>query len=341
MNKALLVDRGALIQLATSKGPSSIAVEARIRDYDIIAIETGGASALRNALARKPVGEKLYVVGRDDYQRANDLGADGLPDLLVKVSADHGVQHELRRYAASRSPLVEEKEAILKYVLKLFFLANILKADILFAPYRIDLFTSIMEALGARPSKVQRDGFLHSDIGAQGENSAISGLCSPPISAFAMNGITQTSDPLEKVMKQGHVFLSYCHDNTAQVQQLHDELMLRGMEVWWDKNIKPGQDWKFEISKALREARAVILCLSAEAVGREKSGLFPEALDAIGKYREYQPGSIYIIPVRLSKCAIPMIAIDGTRTLDALQYIDLFPESVWQDSIDNICQALK
>jgi hypothetical protein len=71
--------------------------------------------------------------------------------------------------------------------------------------------------------------------------------------------------------------------------------------------------------------------LSKETADRITTGVYPEVLDAITVYREHPPGSIFLIPLRLSECDIPLIEIDATRTLDRLQYIDLFaPDGVSQ-----------
>src|ERR1700691_3639919 len=103
-------------------------------------------------------------------------------------------------------------------------------------------------------------------------------------------------------MDRTHVFLSYCHDDAAEVELLYDELTAAGEDVWWDRHLKGGQDWKYEIKKAIRSAYAIVLCLSARSSSRKTSGLYPEALDAIELYREYAPGSIFLIPVRLTDC---------------------------------------
>jgi hypothetical protein len=101
--------------------------------------------------------------------------------------------------------------------------------------------------------------------------------------------------------------------------------MRAGERVWWDKDILPGQDSKQEIRNAMKESYAVVLCLSAGLSNRLKSGVYPEMRDAVAAFRQMRPGSIYLIPVRLSKCGIPDIEIDDTRTLDRIQYVDLFP----------------
>ena len=75
----------------------------------------------------------------------------------------------------------------------------------------------------------------------------------------------------------------------------------------------------------MRDAYAVVLCLSKETEARTRTGIYPEAAAAIGALREYAPGGIFLIPVRLSDCTIPPLEIDATRRLDRLQFVDLFP----------------
>ena len=138
-----------------------------------------------------------------------------------------------------------------------------------------------------------------------------------------------------------HVFLSYCRDNGVEVAQIRDDLLNAGEPVWWDQDILPGQDWKFEIRRAMKNAYAVVLCLSAESAARARSGIYPEAMDAIVAYRKYAPGSIFLIPVRLSECEIPLIEIDATRTLDRIQYVDLFPPQKRADGLGRLVTALR
>jgi TIR domain len=146
---------------------------------------------------------------------------------------------------------------------------------------------------------------------------------------------------VEHLMAKKHVFLSYCCDNQAEIRQLRDELVAAGENVWWDEDIQPGQDWKLEIKHAMKDAYAVVLCLSTESAARETSGIYPEAMDAIELYRQYPPGTIFLIPVRLSKCEIPPVEIDSTKTLDRLQYQDLFPSSHYAAGIQKLLQAIR
>jgi len=138
-----------------------------------------------------------------------------------------------------------------------------------------------------------------------------------------------------------HVFISYCHDNTVEVARLRSELLAAGEPVWWDQDIAAGQDWKLEIRRAIKGAYAILLCLSEESEKRKTSGIYPEAAEAIAAYREYAPGSIFLIPVRLSDCEIPPVEIDSTRLLDRLQYVDLFPASKRSSGLTRLLEAIR
>lgn len=142
-------------------------------------------------------------------------------------------------------------------------------------------------------------------------------------------------------MPKKHVFLSYCHDNEKEVSQLHDDLIAAGETVWWDKDLLPGQVWKKEIREAMRDAYAIVVCFSKETEKRTKSGIYPELEDAIKLYREYKPGSIFLIPVRLSQCSIPDIELSDTKTLKSISYVDLFPPSKRRIGLDRLLKALR
>ena len=129
-------------------------------------------------------------------------------------------------------------------------------------------------------------------------------------------------------MGEKHVFVSYCHDNRDDVAQLVEDLENAGEPVWWDEHILGGRDWKEAIRDAMKNAYAVVVCLSPELTEeRYRSGVYPEIRDAIATFRQHGPGHSYIFPVRLAECEVPPIEIDDTRTLERIQHIDLFPES--------------
>ena len=77
-------------------------------------------------------------------------------------------------------------------------------------------------------------------------------------------------------MAKKHVFLSYCRDNKTEIAELRNDLIAEGERVWWDGDILPGQDFRLEIRNAMKDAHAVIVCLSKELAGRSTSGVYPE-----------------------------------------------------------------
>lgn len=141
-------------------------------------------------------------------------------------------------------------------------------------------------------------------------------------------------------MPKDHVFLSYCHENKAEVRQLRKELLDAGETVWWDEDISPGQDWEFAIREALKNSYAVVFCFSEETEARYKSGIYPELYVAIELFREFVPGSIFILPVRLSECKIPLVKIHTNLYLDGLQHVDLFPPSAYAEGVARLVGAI-
>lgn len=138
-----------------------------------------------------------------------------------------------------------------------------------------------------------------------------------------------------------HIFLSYCRENGKDVAALRQDLIDLGETVWWDQELLPGKDWRFAIRQAMEASYAFILCWSREAQDRIRSGIYTELEDAIDFYREYAPGNIFLIPVRLSECELPPIPISGRRTLRDLQYVDLFPPDARPAGLARLIQAIR
>ena len=103
------------------------------------------------------------------------------------------------------------------------------------------------------------------------------------------------------------------------VRRLRDD----GFDPWLDEErLLPGQDWQLEISAAVRQSEVVIVCLSATSVG--KTGYVQKELRRVLDVAEYQPeGRIFIIPVRLEDCSVPL-------GLSRWEYADLFVENGYE-----------
>ncbi len=112
----------------------------------------------------------------------------------------------------------------------------------------------------------------------------------------------------------GLIFLSYASTDRELVLPIHAELERVGLNVWIDhKRLLPGQNWDFEINKALSNADLIILFLSKNAVSR-RGYLQREVKYAIDKMKEKLDDDVFIIPVKLDDCDVP-------ESLSHLQFI--------------------
>jgi hypothetical protein len=73
-------------------------------------------------------------------------------------------------------------------------------------------------------------------------------------------------------------------------------LIQRGIKVWFDEeNLKPGQNWDTEITKAIRDSRLSLACLSATAVAK-RGFVHRELREAQRVHQEFAEGDLFIIP---------------------------------------------
>ena len=133
------------------------------------------------------------------------------------------------------------------------------------------------------------------------------------IICYTPNGMdmTEAKRPLK-------VFLCHAHSDKDTVKALYDRLTQDGVDAWLDKEkLLPGQDWEFEIRKAVHEADVVVVCLSKQfnqAGFRQK-----EVRLALDTAMEKPAGEIFIIPARLEEC-------DTLETLTKWHWVDMFGE---------------
>jgi TIR domain len=127
---------------------------------------------------------------------------------------------------------------------------------------------------------------------------------------------------------KGHAFISYVREDAHEADLLQRRLEAAGLRVWRDTaHLWPGQDWRSEIQRAIRDDALVFLaCFSHSSVSRGSSYQNEEIGLAVDQLRLRRPDVPWLIPVRFSNCKIPYRDIGGGRTLESLQRADLFGE---------------
>ena len=112
------------------------------------------------------------------------------------------------------------------------------------------------------------------------------------------------------------IFLSYASPDRERVEPYYRLLSAKGYSVWMDcKDLQPGQNWNFEIQRALEKATFVVAFISNNSIDRR--GFVQRELKlALDKLNEKLPEDIYLIPVALDKDArVP----DSLRAIQVVQ----------------------
>ena len=114
-----------------------------------------------------------------------------------------------------------------------------------------------------------------------------------------------------------HVFLVYAHSDKDAVRKLYKRITRNGVKAWLDeKNLMPGQNWKYEIRQAIFKSDIVIVCLSEQF--NQQGGFRHEELRiALERAKSVPEDEIFLIPARLEKCDLP-------GPLRPWQCVDLF-----------------
>ena len=126
--------------------------------------------------------------------------------------------------------------------------------------------------------------------------------------------------------RNGHVFISYVHEDSLQADRLQRALEGAGLRVWRDRDdLWLGRDWRMDIRHAIAHGALVFLaCFSRRSLARERSYQNEELALAVEQLRLRPAGESWLVPVRFDPCDIPDLDIGGGRTLASIQYADLF-----------------
>lgn len=124
------------------------------------------------------------------------------------------------------------------------------------------------------------------------------------------------------------VFVSYVRDDSDAVDRLCALLEAAQIPYWRDRtSLAPGDAWKAEIRKAIRDGSLVFLaCFSEQSRGRDKSTMNEELTLAVEEFRKMPPGRTWLVPVRLDDGPIPEWDLGAGRVLGDLNYSDMFGE---------------
>lgn len=129
-----------------------------------------------------------------------------------------------------------------------------------------------------------------------------------------------------KLSRQLKVFLLHARQDEKLVRRLYQRLVREGADVWLDQmKLLPGQDWAYEIRKAIQTSDIVIACLSAQ-FNRQGGYRHEELRIALEKAASLPDGVTFLIPARLEACDLP-------EPLRRWQCLDLFKTGGYKNLI--------
>jgi hypothetical protein len=133
--------------------------------------------------------------------------------------------------------------------------------------------------------------------------------------------------------KKIRVFLAYAKEDRTEVRKLYSTLQQAGFDPWMDEQqLLPGQNWPRAIERAIELSDLFLICFSKRSVA--KRGFFHAELRYALDIAAFVPlEQIFLVPVRLSECEVPLQIARRT------QYIDLFPD--WECGVAALIKMMK
>ncbi|RMA64286.1 toll/interleukin-1 receptor domain-containing protein [Ulvibacter antarcticus] len=120
-------------------------------------------------------------------------------------------------------------------------------------------------------------------------------------------------------MSKPKIFVSYSRADTDYVSRLVEDLRTNGFDVWFDANIRTGNEWDNTLEAEIKKADVMVLILSATSVDSEN--VKDEMSYAMNLDK-------FVNPIKIEECDIPM-------RLARRQYVD-FNTMGYADGLDRL-----
>ena len=119
------------------------------------------------------------------------------------------------------------------------------------------------------------------------------------------DSVTQEVTKILKLNRNLRLFLCHSSKDKKIVRDLYLKLRKDGFNPWLDEeDLLPGQNWKREISRAVKGSDAVLVCLSQQAITKD-GYVHREISYALDVASEKSEDEIFLIPIRLEECEVP------------------------------------
>ena len=137
--------------------------------------------------------------------------------------------------------------------------------------------------------------------------------------------------------KVPQIFIAHASEDKPQIRELYAKLKAAGYKPWLDEeDLIPGQNWREEIPKALKNSDLFLACLSSTSISK-RGYIQREFKMAMEMLAELPPGNIYLIPLKLDDCQIPDLKqLEYRLNLRDIQWLDYYQPNGFEKLIKAI-----
>ncbi len=125
------------------------------------------------------------------------------------------------------------------------------------------------------------------------------------------------------------IFLSYSRDDRTRVAPLVDYLTSNGWDVWWDREIHPGQGFEESIDQQIQAARCIVVVWSKLSI--DSRWVKNEALEGLDRN--------ILVPILIDQVRVP-VAFKQTLAADFTSWPDDVDDHEFQSFISAIGEKL-
>ena len=135
---------------------------------------------------------------------------------------------------------------------------------------------------------------------------------------------------MDTLVTKSQVFLSYAREDREEVEKLYQHLSTAGFKPWMDTmDILPGEVWMESIRSAIEKSDFFLVCLSSRSINK-RGILQKEFKSALDVWQGMFESDIYLIPVRLEECAVPV-------SMAKFQWVDIYKK----DGFERLEKAMR
>ena len=131
-------------------------------------------------------------------------------------------------------------------------------------------------------------------------------------------------------------FLCYANDDAASVVQLREQLEVRGIATWRDKdNLKAGDNWNRVLVHVIEKQVDYVVVCQSKAMDARLSGYYHKEIEiALEQQRRFRPGARFVLATKLDDCVghpdLQHLHFESVRSDEGVNRLVMAIQGDWQ-----------